>query len=1509
MIFKKHAVSLVLAGTLAAGLWPAQLQAASPQQNDAASGSVVEGYYSDMDKPALVWEKQDPSLHQLRKGSLTRNGNIVMAHNSNATPEEKELLSIPDGLRSGATVFSVRPDQDQALAWVTKLYTPKINDPELPAVPTMEDLPTEQEKALYYSKNSRILLQKTIELANGDLIAVGDVRIEKYETLYKQVKISADSNEFQFKAIKYGPEQNLMGSIELTELSSHSNGESTKWSIFYHMTPDNPTDVERGHFPNTSLVDGSTSDAVIVRMDQAGNVKSIASMGGFGEELITTVEPTADGGFVVLGTTTSVDGDFEGMADLGGTCSFLAKYDADGSKQWVRKLSGGAYHNLYSVKQLPDGGYVAAGNVQRGRLGTDEQHRASIQYPDTIREETALLIKFDAGGQMLWAQPYQLTTGNSTYLDAVGSRDGATIVAVGNQGWTGSETPPAGGGSSMSTSLKGAIAQKFDAATGQLLLEKTYYKPSDKLFTVQAEALRNNFAYVVPAPRSGYYLVGQASALNTNFDRDMLVANGDVKGGLDLVVVKSNDALEPEWFTFIGTAGWEQFLGFGNETPEGLNGLFALTEDGFVIAGGSSPSYMGRFTYDEDSDGIINSRDFYPLDPERSIPEGNYAAWLDLDRAPIGKWEQIITWKDIEAYPPSGSIYANNNISVDIPNAALASGDALLTIPVPVADRLFRGDDRYKPLVFSKEQLDAATTEHIGSLLSAKGQELKAAYKLSLQIGDHAAGRLGSKVKAEFSVSEVTYWDMAQLYAYSAGVLSLVDTAVFANQTVTFSTYEIADYAIAQVNDYDELAARNVRMDIAQLPAIAALTLQHQSIIQAIRLEYGRLVRQDLVTNLQDLIAAEARLLTLQAVHDAEAALPVAELIEQLPDTVRLAHEKQIADARTSYDLLSDAQKAYVPSASLDRLLHAEAALARLKAQQQQNAEAAAGVEHIIAALPLQISLSDAAAVAAARSAYQQLTSEQRGMVSAGYVASLDMAEQVLKQLQAKQQDEAAVAAVVELIIQLPEQISLADKEPVQQAKAAFNSLSEARKAMLVKADVNKLEAAVARIAELEKSGGGGGGGIWTGGSGGVQQQSGSDSKDQALDAGKLGKVVNEIRGKQAVARLTLEADKVREAIEQAHVERGGSPLVLSFEAGETVDRLIGSLPGSVLSLPEMNQAVLKFSTANASYWLPVDRISAEAAAAWGDANSPDEVSLLVELGPGTEDLAGWLAEMAEAQGFAIVAAPVEFHVKAVIRGQEKDIGQFNGYVERRFPLGSGEGAPVAIALEADGSFRPVPTRLEKQDGQWYAVASSRTNSTYAVIRRTSSFNDMANHWSRETVAALGDRMIIQGTETGSFLPDSDITRAEFAAILVRSLGLTAWAEGGGFNDVTPSDWYWQAVSAAIGNHLVSGYDDGQFKPEQRITREEAMGMIANAMKLTGLQSGELPADQDQTLSAYQDAALVSPWARDSIAAALAAGLTEGRGNGELAPGSNITRAEAAVLVYRLLIKSNLISQ
>ncbi|HCU07746.1 MAG TPA: hypothetical protein DF480_02035, partial [Clostridiales bacterium] len=269
-----------------------------------------------------------------------------------------------------------------------------------------------------------------------------------------------------------------------------------------------------------------------------------------------------------------------------------------------------------------------------------------------------------------------------------------------------------------------------------------------------------------------------------------------------------------------------------------------------------------------------------------------------------------------------------------------------------------------------------------------------------------------------------------------------------------------------------------------------------------------------------------------------------------------------------------------------------------------------------------------------------------------------------------------------------------------------------------------------------------------------------------------------------------------------------------------------------------------------------------------------------------------------------------QFEITCTSGDRTIGVSRFNGYVERTVAIPDGvDPAKITtgIVLNDDCTFRHVPTQIIQINGKYYAKINSLTNSVYSVIYNPVTFSDMASHWAKEAVNDMGSRMVVTGAGKGAYEPDRNMTRAEFATIMVRALGLSADDTASSFGDVRTGDWFRGYVNTAGAYGIITGYNSTQFGPQDTITREQAMTMIARAMKLTGLSADLNDTEKAGLLAAFSDSSRLSAYAKDSAATCLKTGIVTGKTASSISPGTPITRAEVAVMVRRLLQESGLI--
>ena len=172
-------------------------------------------------------------------------------------------------------------------------------------------------------------------------------------------------------------------------------------------------------------------------------------------------------------------------------------------------------------------------------------------------------------------------------------------------------------------------------------------------------------------------------------------------------------------------------------------------------------------------------------------------------------------------------------------------------------------------------------------------------------------------------------------------------------------------------------------------------------------------------------------------------------------------------------------------------------------------------------------------------------------------------------------------------------------------------------------------------------------------------------------------------------------------------------------------------------------------------------------------------------------------------------------------------------------------------------------------------------------------FVDLGNHaWAESSINALADEGIIKGTSENTFSPANNITRADFAILLVRAFKLES-DNTENFSDVSDSDYFAKELAIARNEGIVGGIGDNKYAPEDFITRQDMMVIVYRALTKLGVEL------QNADVS-YDDFTDVADYAEDAVKALITNGLVNGK-SGKIAPTEYTTRAEVAVLLKRIL--------
>ncbi len=192
---------------------------------------------------------------------------------------------------------------------------------------------------------------------------------------------------------------------------------------------------------------------------------------------------------------------------------------------------------------------------------------------------------------------------------------------------------------------------------------------------------------------------------------------------------------------------------------------------------------------------------------------------------------------------------------------------------------------------------------------------------------------------------------------------------------------------------------------------------------------------------------------------------------------------------------------------------------------------------------------------------------------------------------------------------------------------------------------------------------------------------------------------------------------------------------------------------------------------------------------------------------------------------------------------------------------------------------------LTESTGQFYVQEENKT------------FKDLQDcAWAQDVIESMAGKGLIAGRSEDEFAPGENITRAEFAALITRMLRIT---DGGEkvplFTDVAEDKWYQNSVQQAYAHDLMKGKGENIFDPEGKITRQEIAAVIANVLQ----QQGFLPGN-NTSLDNFTDKEQIGSWAQASVSLAAHHKIVAGKSDGSFAPREEATRAEAAVMLYRL---------
>ncbi|WP_159886324.1 S-layer homology domain-containing protein [Paenibacillus puerhi] len=335
------------------------------------------------------------------------------------------------------------------------------------------------------------------------------------------------------------------------------------------------------------------------------------------------------------------------------------------------------------------------------------------------------------------------------------------------------------------------------------------------------------------------------------------------------------------------------------------------------------------------------------------------------------------------------------------------------------------------------------------------------------------------------------------------------------------------------------------------------------------------------------------------------------------------------------------------------------------------------------------------------------------------------------------------------------------------------------------------------------------------------------------------------------------------------------------------------------------DKKVLRVTNSSGTYVLPLTALRLSDLASKLSTTVTD-LNLKVTIAPADTDTATAASAAATALGGSIVAQPVDFDLVGVSKDGKTAAHDFGStYVSRILPLTEEVKSFETTGVMFDPATKKlsfVPTVFSGKE----ALLKRNGNSFYAVVKMNKSFSDISGHWAQTNIELLANKLVVDGVTDTTFQPERSITRAEFAALVVRALGLDT-SGSGSFTDVAAGEWYAGVVGAAAKAKLVDGYEDGTFRPNATINREELAAMVVRALDYAKAKPSVNASRQQELLAPFKDSGSIV-WAQNELAVAIEAGIIDGMTDDTLGARNEATRAQSATMLKRLLQRANFIN-
>jgi len=390
----------------------------------------------------------------------------------------------------------------------------------------------------------------------------------------------------------------------------------------------------------------------------------------------------------------------------------------------------------------------------------------------------------------------------------------------------------------------------------------------------------------------------------------------------------------------------------------------------------------------------------------------------------------------------------------------------------------------------------------------------------------------------------------------------------------------------------------------------------------------------------------------------------------------------------------------------------------------------------------------------------------------------------------------------------------------------------------------------------------------------------------------------------QVIKKYTLSAERLTGGYDFL-LKQGSNTLVFEVPSTERAAYVSVPLVPLIAAVSRNKSAEFAIRYGDYMYSIPLDKVDLPSLARNINRDS-NTISLIFRMENVPTGTFSSLEQKLQNNSLQNVSSPMDIRLLAGVSDNSSNPVELNvpGEYSVRTTATFYESQVFLAKLDTSyGDASYLPTRFSKAGNYTIIRAKAVGSQVLAAYLSIRKFSDMSTHWSRDAVSELATKNIIDSSYGTNFKPEQKITRAEFAVMLSRGLGLQGNREGAqGFRDVQSSTQIGDYIGAAAKAGIITGNVDGTFRPNANITREQMAIMMIRAMEYTN-NPVTLNGTSASVLATFKDKNKIQ--GDEFVAKAFQAGIVQGVSAGVFQPQGNATRAQAAVMLKRMLNKVN----